>query len=230
MKLMRKQLLVLAMMLASSGLAAALHPRHRIADQGPKVDLNAMVPVQFASWKELPQANAQIINPEQTEMIHKIYTETLSRTYVNPQGEGIMLTIAYGASQSDGVGLHYPEICYPAQGFALMSQQPVELATPFGPIAAKQLFTRLGNRSEPVTYWATMGNKVVRGSMQTKLTQLKFGFQGDIPDGLLFRVSSITDDPDAGYRLQQRFVQELLPAISAQARLKLAGLPNPNER
>ena len=221
----RWQFVLLALALASSAMAYGLHPRHKIADQGPKVELAAMVPQRFGDWTELPQSGAQIVNPQQTELINRIYTETLSHIYVNGAGERIMLTIAYGASQSDGVALHYPEICYPAQGFALSGQQLAQVDTAYGPIAVKRLATRLGSRAEPVTYWATLGNTVVRGAWDTKMTQMGFGFRGQIPDGLLFRVSSISEDAPAAYALQQRFVNDLMPALSAHSRLKLAGLP-----
>jgi len=221
---MRAQLILLVLMIASSCMAYAFHPRHKIADLGPKVVLAEMVPQQFGDWKELPQSGGQIVNPQQSELIHRIYTETLSRVYVNGRGDSVMLTIAYGASQSDSVALHYPEICYPAQGFTLNNQELATLTTPYGDIAVKRLATRLGSRAEPITYWATLGNQVVRGAWQTKLTQMRFGFHGQIPDGLLFRVSSISPDTAAAYTLQENFVRDLLPALSASNRLKLAGL------
>jgi EpsI family protein len=135
-----------------------------------------------------------------------------------------MLSIAYGENQSDGVALHYPEVCYPAQGFQLISIAPSVLDTQFGTIAGKQLMTRLGNRSEPVTYWTTLGDKVVPGGIRTKLAQLEYGFNGLIPDGLIFRVSSIDNSPQKGYADQQQFAQELLAAMSSSTRLRLAGL------
>ncbi|MRW93032.1 EpsI family protein [Duganella sp. FT80W] len=221
---MRKQVLLLVLMLSASGLAEALYPRHKISEQGPKVELETMLPKQFGNWKVLPNSGAQIVNPQTEELIHRIYTQTLSRTYVNPRGEGVMLTVAYGADQSDGLALHYPENCYPAQGFALVSSDKASLNTGYGEIAVKHVFARLGSRSEPVTYWATLGNTVVRGAIQTKLTQLSYGFQGQIPDGLLFRVSSLNESPESGYQLQAQFVQDLMAAVTPHNRLKLAGL------
>lgn len=220
----RKQLLLLVLMLSASGLATALYPRHKIAEQGPKVELESMLPTAFGGWKEMPRSGAQIVNPQQNELINRIYTQTLSRTYVNARGEGIMMTVAYGADQSDGVALHYPENCYPAQGFVLLDKENAQLSTSYGDIPVRHVFARMGSRNEPITYWATLGHKVVRGSMQTKLTQLSYGFQGQIPDGLLFRVSSIDENQANGYQLQARFVQDLMAALSPQNRLKLAGL------
>jgi EpsI family protein len=84
--------------------------------------------------------------------------------------------------------------------------------------------TRLGNRSEPVTYWTTLGDKVVQGGIRTKLAQLEYGFHGLIPDGLIFRVSSIDSNPQSGYADHEHFVQELLAELPPATRLRFAGL------
>lgn len=211
-------------MVLASVLAILLHPTHRIADDGLPMNLETMIPKQFGDWHSQTQQVAQIINPQQKEMIAKLYTQTISRTYVNTKGESIMLTIAYGADQSDAKQLHYPEVCYPAQGFQVVSNQVGTLQTNFGNIRVRRLQTVLGNRSEPLTYWNTVGDQVVVGIKETKLAQLRYGFKGQIPDGLLFRVSSITSDIQSGYGTQQEFVNSLIKALSKQVRLKLAGI------
>jgi EpsI family protein len=219
-----RNVILAALMFVSSGFAMALRPTHKIADEGPEVNLETMIPKQFADWQEEPQRGGQIINPQVKEKLDRIYTHTLGRTYVNAKGERIMLSIAYGADQSDAKQLHYPEVCYPSQGFQVISTQPGILKTDFGDIRVKRIMTVMGNRSEPLTYWTTVGNKVVRGGNEPKFEQLRYGFQGKIPDGLLFRVSSITQDAENGYVNQQSFVRELIANLSAGNRLRLAGL------
>jgi hypothetical protein len=65
---------------------------------------------------------------------------------------------------------------------------------------------------------------VVVGSKETKFEQLRYGFRGEVPDGFLFRVSTITQDMNRGFTLQQKFIQMLMAALTASNRLKLAGL------
>ena len=62
------------------------------------------------------------------------------------------------------------------------------------------------------------------GGKETKFEQLRYGFRGEIPDGLLFRVSSITPDAEAGYASQDEFIHQLVDALPNDARLRLAGL------
>ncbi|MBV8635685.1 MAG: EpsI family protein [Burkholderiaceae bacterium] len=218
----RNLLLLLAMVLAA-GLSLAMTPTHRIADEQQKVELESLIPANFGPW-HMQKQGAQIVTPEQKETLHRIYSQTLTRSYQSDRGEVIMLSIAYGADQSDDKQLHYPEVCYPAQGFQVLRRQKDVLKTAYGDIKVKRLLTAGSSRTEPLTYWSTVGNKVVSGTSDTKLEQLRYGFRGQIPDGLLFRVSTITSDTASAYAAQDNFVRSLLSALSAPERLRLAGL------
>ena len=215
-------------MLIATSLGFLLKPTLKMAEQGPSFDLETMIPKEFEGWHELTQKTAFIINPLQKEAIDNIYAQTLSRTYINKDRDVLMLSIAYGADQGDAKQLHYPEVCYPAQGFQVLSTQDGMVNTAFGDIRVKRMLTVLGNRTEPLTYWTTVGSDVVLGGVETKLAQLGYGFKGQIPDGLIFRVSSITPKAEVGYAMQQDFIRQLLDSISAGNRFKLTGLLKAN--
>ena len=224
MNMSRKFIVLLALMLAASVIAMLLRPTQRISEAGEKINLETMIPKKFGEWNAVENPTNQIVNPEQQKKIESLYTQILSRVYVNKAGEAIMLSIAYGEDQSDSKQLHYPEVCYPAQGFQITSSQQGDLSTQFGNIRVLRLHAEMGSRSEPLTYWSTVGNKVVRGGKEIKLQQLSYGFRGEIPDGLLFRVSSITQDKNEGYAFQQQFVQSLIAEMTPTNRTRLAGL------
>lgn len=219
-----RNIFVAMLMLITSGVALAIRPTERIADEGPVINLETIIPKQFGDWQEEPLRMSQIVNPQQKQVLDEIYTQTLSRTYINNKGERIMLSIAYGADQSDAKQLHYPEVCYPAQGFRIVSSKNDVIVTSVGKIRAKRIMAILGDRAEPVTYWSTVGNKVVVGGKETKLEQLRYGFKGKIPDGLLFRVSSINDDADQGYMLQDDFLNAIITSMPDNNRLRMAGI------
>jgi len=155
--------------------------------------------------------------------LDRIYSQTVSRTYVNAAGEHMMLTIAYGGDQSDALKAHRQEVCYTAQGFTIHDLHSDELAVRGGSIPVTRMLAVRGERSEPVTYWFTMGDRVVRGRVERLMVQLREGFAGGIPDGMLVRVSSISGDSRAAYAAQQAFVAELLGAMPSQQRARLAG-------
>lgn len=216
-----RNILLLAFMLAASGLALALRPTEKIA--GPAVDLEVMIPRSFGAWREEEQKSVQIVDPQQQEMIDKIYTQTLSRTYINNQGYRIMLAIAYGDDQRDAMQTHYPEVCYPAQGFALENKRSGTLTTANGLIPVTRILTSLGPRHEPVTYWTTIGDRVVRSGIQKKLAEMSYGLNGKIPDGMLIRVSSIDTDATNAYEMQTQFADRMLGALTPEYRAKLNG-------
>ena len=54
-----------------------------------------------------------------------------------------------------------------------------------------------------------------------RLAEIRLGLTGQVPYGLLFRVSSIDGDADRAYREHDRFVGELLAAVSAADRMRL---------
>lgn len=212
------------MMLAASVVAWVVRPRIYLADQRPQIDLESMVPKRFGSWHELEQSNKQIVNPQQDAQLKKLYTETLSRTYVNSTGNLIMLSIAYGRDQRDAVSMHYPEVCYPSQGFQAISNVSGLIANSFGKIPVKRLEMVLGQRYESVTYWAMIGNHSSMGRIEKKNIEMGYAIKGVIPDGLLFRVSSIDYDSSSAFIIQEKFVTDLLKSLPAGSRNTISGL------
>ena len=59
---------------------------------------------------------------------------------------------------------------------------------------------------------------------QSKLVELSYVITRRIPDGLLFRVSSIDPDQARANRVQRQFVDQLLQTLSPPDRKRLSGL------
>ena len=220
----RIALLIAALMFAASVGAIVVRPSAKLADERPPVKLEVMVPVQFGDWREEPQRFTQVINPQTQELLDTLYSDLLSRTYVNGNGYRIMLSLAYGSDQRGSLQAHKPEVCYPAQGFDLKKNEASTLSTRFGSIPVRRLLTTMGPREEPLIYWFTVGDKAIQGTIQKRLVDLRYGLTGRIPDGLLFRVSSIDGDPSRAYEMQTAFVNQLLQAVGPAERKRLSGL------
>lgn len=216
-------------MLIAAGLTLATTPSLRLTAQEPALELQNLIPKSFADWRQLPELDTLIVNPEIQSKLDKIYQQTLSRTYVNAKNERIMLSIAYGGDQRDSMQVHKPEVCYPAQGFQILDIKTDKLYLQDQTnIPVKRLVTQHGERVEPITYWITVGNQVAVDGLKWKLAQLKYGLTGKIPDGLLFRISSITTNATQGFTLQDKFVNALFAAIPPESRTKLAGVSTSN--
>jgi len=220
-----KKLILLLFMLAASAAAFYLEPTQKIADERKNFVLVNIIPLQFGDWKLIDSSEGgRIVNPEQNTLINKLYSQTLSRTYANSKGEQVMLVIAYGEDQSDGTQLHYPEVCYPAQGFQIVSADNSYLKTSFGSIPVRKLIATFSTRIEPIIYWTTIGNRAVFRGKETRLEKLRYGLQGKIPDGILFRTSSITSDTSRGFELQVSFINDLISVLPAKSLNAIAGL------
>ena len=205
-----------------------MRPSISMADERPPIDLKVMVPTAFGEWQEQQNMAHQVINPQQKQMLESTYSDTLSRTYINRQGYRIMLSIAYGKNQSDALQLHKPEICYPSQGFMLLSKDTGTLDLLGKPITAVRLQTKLGQRLEPITYWTMVGDHVTKGGIDKKLTEMRYALQGKIPDGMLVRVSSIDPGTQNAYQLQNEFAVAMVEAIAPEQRNRFAGDPKLN--
>ena len=222
-----------ALMLAAAGAAVALKPTALLADQLPPIDLENQIPRAFGTWRVDERTSARVINPQAETLLNKLYSQLLTRTYVDTRtGERIMLSIAYGTNQSDAMQVHIPDVCYPAQGFEVLNSSFTNIAIGERKLPVKRLLTRMGSRVEPLTYWTTVGATVVLTGSERKIAQMKYGLNGEIPDGLIYRVSSIDSDTDSARQLQARFVTDMLAEVSPTTLRRVAGrLPfRPHDR
>jgi EpsI family protein len=223
--LTRNAVFALIVMLMAAALAYFMTPRHKLIDQRGKINLEKAIPANFGEWQVDPNMGGAVVNPQQQETLDLIYSQLYSHTFVNRKGERVMLSIAYGEDQRDGMLLHYPEVCYPAQGFQIDSNKVGELLLPAGRIPVRKLETQMrSQRFEPVTYWTVIGEQTTLGGVDKKLAELRYSLKGQIPDGLLFRVSSISRDSEAAFSLQAGFVKDLIAALSPRDRKLLSGL------
>jgi len=221
---LRGRQIAIGLILALAALAAlALKPVARPPD--PSFNLERLVPNAFGDWR----LDASIVpippSPDVQANLDKLYDQLVNRTYVNSRGQRIMLSIAYGGDQSDSLKAHRQEVCYSAQGFSIRELLQGDLAFPGHSIPVARLLAVKGGRSEPVTYWFTMGDQVVMSRLGRLLAQLRYGLQGEIPDGMLVRVSNLSSDSHASYTTHAGFLEALLRAVDPATRVRMAGRP-----
>jgi EpsI family protein len=224
--LTRRAAIAAVLMAAAAATGQAMVPTRRMAQLRGPFQLSTIVPSAFAGWQVDERAAGGIVNPQTEALLNKLYSQTLDRVYVDPRGNRVMLSIAYGADHADDdVQLHYPEVCYPAQGFRVSSNKVERIALPQGDIRVRRLETQFSDsRFEPVTYWTIIGDEQSLSGWERKVAEIRHGLRGEIVDGLLFRVSSVDRDTPQAFALQDGFVRDIVAAMSPQARRQLAGL------
>ena len=210
-------------MVLSSALAVLAKPTPISLGNQEQLNLETIIPKGFDGWKMDMSFAEPLVSPDVKGEINKIYNQTLSRTYINAQGERVMLVIAYGRDQSVDLQVHRPEVCYAASGFDISKLTKVFVDTTFGQIPVMRLVAKQGNRNEPITYWIKIGNSLTSGWFEEKWATFSYELTGQVPDGLLFRVSTISNDEQKSYRIQQTFLMDLLTSMRGGDRHWLVG-------
>jgi EpsI family protein len=211
---------LLASMLATVALSHWLTPV--LTAGNPVGSLEQGVPQAFGDWKQVPTASAQAhlsTGDDGQALSDLIYDQVVMRTYVNSGGEQIMLALAYAKEQRQEVKLHLPEICYPAQGYKVISLKPAVLnVTSAGPLPGKQMLAASSGRTEAVTYWTRVGEGYPQGGLAMRMQIFRDGLKGKIDDAILVRASTVVRDDSeapAAYALQQQFLSALVAATDA---------------
>ena len=208
---------ICVVMMTAFVLAIVLTPKNEPQASEAEFVLEEVVPTSFGRWNLDP--SIRVIEPnEEGNLSSRVYDQSISRGYRNENGYLIMLVVAYGHNQSDALQLHRPEVCYVANGFTIISndRSDVQLANIDELVPSRRLYTRSGYRAEPVTYWTRVGDDLPTTNFGRQFEKLKYGLSGNIPDGVLVRVSSISEEPEDAYKIHDAFINDLLSTIETK--------------
>lgn len=220
----RRGLVLLAAMAGTAWGSEALKPRQHLSLTKLPIQLERQVPKTLGGWVVdssiiplLPDASLQA-------RLDALYSQLLARTYVNASGQRVMLSIAYGADQSsEATAVHRPEFCYSAQGFRIRDAGRHRLALGPQQIEVQRLIAEMAGRFEPITYWVTLDEHATLPGLSRKLDQLRFGLKGQIPDGMLIRVSTVGLPQEESFAVQQEFLETLYGSIPLTVRGRYFG-------
>jgi len=214
----------MAAMMGSAALAEWARPTIKVSDSFKGFKLEAVFPKAFGDWRVDESMPVIMPPPDQQAMLDKIYNQTLARTYVNSQGVRVMLSVAYGGDQSDGLTVHVPDVCYVAQGFRMgeVRDATMQVADRIV-IPVRHLMMTMGSRMEPVTYWVLMGDEATTSNTQRKWVAIRYGLKRQIPEGMLIRVSSINPDMDKAIPVHASFINQMMAAMPPEQRERVIG-------
>ena len=216
-------LLACVAMLAAAALAFVLTPHRLMARAQDAFNIDAHVPQAFGEWSALP--GLQAVKPPPDGLEAEIYNQEVARAYVDKEGHAVMLMIAYGESQSDRLQMHHPEVCYAAQGFRVTKPVTTEFEYAAGekPIPLTRLVASREGRIEPIAYWMRIGYDVTNSNFKRNELKLEYGLRGWIPDGALFRVSTLGVPENISAKVQEKFIHDLLNNVPPDTRAFMIG-------
>jgi EpsI family protein len=227
-----RTLLVTGLMCVAAVAARIVQPTLHESDHTPQ--LESSVPAKVGTWSALASPVTLVsLNKSNEPDINQPYDESLLRTYVDGQGHQIAVAVAWGKRQRQEVKIHRPELCYPAQGFAVKqlsdhnftlksetSQQAIE--------GKRMLASDRNGGLEVVSYWIRIGSIYSDSALETRMHILREGLAGRVTDGLLMRVSQRVSGGTSGAELeevfqrQEKFVEQLVNSVTPATRDFLA--------
>jgi len=218
----RREVIMAGGCIAAAGAAYAFAPHKKLNLLGNR-KMADIIPTTFGSWTS--KGDDGLVKPEtEGKLASRLYSETVSRIYTDGvTGDEVMMLVAYGDTQSDLLQIHRPESCYPAIGFRLALSQPV--AVPLGQnvfLPGRRVIAERSDRTERIIYWARLGEFLPEDAKEQRNVRLRTAMQGFIPDGGLFRFSTLRDTPDT-FPILERLISSLVLATKPGERSALVG-------
>lgn len=165
-----------------------------------------------------------LVLPPQDALSDRLYDSLVTRTYTNATGETVMLLVAYNNKQDGVLQIHRPEICYPAGGYTLTSVDPIDVPLTQTNALPGQIFGANSEaRNEIVLYWTRVGDSYPRRWLDQRWAVAEANLRGIVPDGVLARVSMVSNDFARTTPMLTAFIRDLHRASGPQMRGLLFG-------
>ncbi|MEO0864427.1 MAG: exosortase C-terminal domain/associated protein EpsI, partial [Pseudomonadota bacterium] len=184
--------------------------------QAPVLDRQpfASFPQQVGTWS----GSRTSLDPQVERVLGA--TDYLNATFQSTQAAApVNMFVAFYDTQSDGEGIHSPEVCLPVGGWEIFTLEPHSIdmtRTGYGVFDVNRAVIQKGLSKQLVYYWFEQRGKRMTNDYLAKASVLVDGLTMGRTDGALVRyVTEIRDDETeaaADARLQ-RFISESLPRL-----------------
>lgn len=217
----RRNILIGGALVAASGLAYARQPSIAV-DPIKKGDLDKMLPNRVGEWTF--QSSSGLVLPPPDALSDRLYDEISTRVYQSPTKPPVMMLIAYSNLQDGMLQIHRPETCYPVGGYALSDSHIVDVPVASGKTVPCRFFTaESAARTEHVLYWTRIGRMMPGKWIEQRLAVVDANLRGEIPDGLLVRMSMVVPDRKVALATLSAFALQLTTLASPKLRTLLVG-------
>lgn len=211
----RRKVLLGLLFCSAAGLAAARQPNKHLDYLG-KDKLDALVPKTIGPWKFV--AASGLVVPPDDQLSRALYSNLLTRVYADGQNPPVMLLVAQSGSQTGVLQIHRPETCYTAGGYHIsaVTSQPIQVGSFIVP--ANSMNASVDGVTEHVIYWTRVGDRMPASWRQQRLAVAEQNIRGIIPDAILIRISTVTDDANSARATLQAFVRALVGSLPPNRR------------
>ena len=172
---------------------------------------NGWVPTNFGGWALV--GSSGVVLPPPDTLSGRLYDDLVTRVYRGP-GADVMMLLAYNNRQDGVLQVHRPEICYPVGGFTLTQTKRLAVGALGRQVPANVFTATSPDRIEQVIYFTRLGNSYPRTWAEQRLAVVKQNLAGQIPDGVLMRVSLLSADESAAIATLQAFIRAFVAACA----------------
>ncbi len=171
-----------------------------------------LFPRDLGAWHGVPE-------PLEAEVAQVLGADDyLNATFVAPgEGAPVNFFVAWYARQTEGSGIHSPEVCLPVGGWEVFSlaRHPVDMsATPHGAFQVNRAVIERGLDRQIVYYWFEQRGRRMTSDYLAKLTVVQDGLTRGRTDGALVRfvtpIAPGESEADADARIQRMMAAALL--------------------
>ena len=219
----RRHVVMAGLFAGVSAAGYALTPRGMLPRLRPGT-VEAWVPDRIGPWTFA--SSSGVVLPPPDALSDRLYDNLVTRAYSAQGLPPVMLLIAYSAAQDGMLQVHRPEFCYTASGYRLTPTRDVAVLDAAGRRFGANAFDARGAASsERVLYWTRIDNAFPQSWLEQRAAVMRANLDGRIPDGLLARVSTPSDDRPGSLDSLRAFVTELDRASPPALRALLFGAP-----
>lgn len=180
----------------------------------PPRDSFTLFPRQIGEWV----GAASTLDPEVERVLGA--TDYLNATYIAPgQTEPVNMFSAYYRKQTEGTGIHSPEVCLPVGGWEIFTLQQYRVSMPgtiYGDFNVNRAVIQKGLSKQLVYYWFEQRGKRMTNDFAAKFSVVADGLTRGRNDGALVRfvtpMGPNESEASADARLQS-FMAQALPDL-----------------
>lgn len=147
-------------------------------------------------------------------------SDYLNAAYVNlDDGSNVSQFVAFYESQTEGSGIHSPEVCLPVGGWEIFSLEPYQVdmtGTAYGTFTLNRAVIQKGVSQQLVYYWFEQRGKRFVNDFKAKASVIVDSLRIGRTDGALVRfITPIGEDetPEAADARLQSFMRQSLPSL-----------------
>jgi exosortase D (VPLPA-CTERM-specific) len=144
----------------------------------------ALFPRRIDGWT----SSTTTLDPEIEEVLGA--ADYLNANFRSPEGATVNMFVAFYDKQTEGEGIHSPEVCIPGDGWEIaeLDRYPVDMdGTGYGAFEVNRAVIQKGLSQQLVYYWFEQRGRRVTGDFTAKMTVVWDGLTKDRTDGALVR-------------------------------------------